>query len=147
MNFDKIDKETELKPVKETLGETIDVKKIIEDALKEKSKKKESRMKYFSKRIDVKWDTVKTNKELYNSLSKLVDSIDKSEADATAELIGQNSALMKQLQNAKAVTGERENLAALIAKNAGIDDENEKKRIAAALADISQKYDGTYHLG
>jgi len=147
MNFDKIDKETELKPVKETLGETIDVKKIIEDALKEKSKKKESRMKYFSKRIDVKWDTVKTNKELYNSLSKLVDSIDKSEADATAELIGQNSALMKQLQNAKAVTGERENLAALIAKNAGIDDENEKKRIAATLADISQKYDGTYHLG
>lgn len=147
MNFSEIDKETELKPVKESLGEAIDVKKIIEDALKEKSKKKESRMKYFSKKIDVKWDTVKTNKELYSSLSKLVDSIDKSEADSTAELIGQNSALMKQLQNAKAVTGERENLAALIAKNAGIEDENEKKRIASTLANISQKYDGTYHLG
>ena len=147
MNFNKIDKETELKPVKENLGEAIDVKKIIEDALREKSKRKENKMKYYAKKIDVKWDAVKGNKEIFNSLSKLVDSVDRDEADATAELISQNSSLMKQLQNAKAVTGEREKLADLIAKNAGIEDETEKKRIATALADISQKYDGTHHLG
>lgn len=137
MKFDKIDEESKIKPVKESLGEAIDIKQIVDDAFKARQKKNDERLKSLLRGSAIDYKKVANNPQIKAQFSRIFDLLDQLERDEKKDLVDKNSALQKQLEVAKAVKGEKEELAMKIAKSAGITDKSEIEKIAKHLDNLN----------
>jgi len=149
MKFEDLTKQPEYKSMKEirTVGEAIDVKAIVASSFKKKSEEKEKRLKEFLKKNDIDYSKVKNDQALRSEFMKVFDLLDKKEEEEIVQLRQEKDALQKQLDISQAIKDGKKNLAQKIADKAGIKDEDEIKKIAASLADISKKYEKSQDLG
>jgi len=149
MKFNNVENEQDYKPIKEvrTVGEAINVKEIVQAAFDKKQKDREDRLKHFLKNTGIDRSRVEKDPNLKSEFYKIFDMLDRKDLEEVEKLRGEKDALQKQLDITNAIQSTRDDLAKKIAKNAGIEDDAEIKRIAASLADISKKYEKSQDLG
>lgn len=149
MKFNNVEKEQDYKSIKQvrSVGESINVKEIVQSAINKKQKDREERLKYFLKNAGIDRNKVENDQNLKSEFYKIFDMLDKKDLEEVEKLRNERDALQKQLEATKAIQSAREDLAKKIARNAGIEDDAEIKKIAASLADISKKYEKSQDLG
>ena len=95
MKFDKIDEESKIKPVKESLGEAIDIKQIVDDAFKARQKKNDERLRSLLRGSSIDYKKVSNNPQIKAQFSRIFDLLDQQERDEKKDLVDKNSALQK----------------------------------------------------